>query len=62
MIPENPLNRIGIVDEGDNAQRGAAATSLEPLDFIDFLNQPGPGGFATGVDFPQSDGHRSAAS
>ena len=49
-MSENPLNDIGIVDEGDDAQGGAEAGALERVDFVDFLNQPGPVGFAAGVD------------
>ena len=47
---EDALNDIGIVNERDDAHRGAAVGTLERIDLVDFLNQPGPVGFAPGVD------------
>jgi len=49
-MSENPFNDIGIVDEGDDAQGAAAVAALERVDLVDFLNQPGKVGLATGVD------------
>jgi hypothetical protein len=37
-MPQNPLNDIAVVDEGDDAQGAAAAAALERVDFVDFKN------------------------
>lgn len=49
-MPENSLNDIAVVDEGGNAQGGGAVAALERVDLVNFLDQPGPVGFAAGVD------------
>ncbi len=38
---ENPA-QTGVIDQRDDAQGRAAVWALEPIDFVDFLNQPRP--------------------
>jgi len=63
QVPEDPFDDIGVVDERDDAHRGAAVGTLERIDLVNFLNQPGPAGFVPGVDRPfiDDDGCRRVA-
>lgn len=62
QVSEDPFDDIGVVDERDDAHRGAAVGTLERIDLVNFLNQSGPAGFVPGVDRPfiGDDGGRTA--
>lgn len=51
QVPEDPLDDIGVVDERDDAHRGAAAGTIERVDLVNVLNQLGRVGFAPCVDW-----------
>ena len=49
QVLQDPLDDIGIVDQCNDAHRGAAVGALERIDFVHLLNQPGPIGLAPGI-------------
>ncbi len=48
-MPKYAFDHIDIVDECDDAHVAAAVDTLERVDLVDLLNQPGPSGLAMGV-------------
>ena len=48
-VCQDAFDDIGTVDECNDPQGGAAIRTLEWVDLVNFLNQPGPVGLAPGV-------------
>ncbi len=49
-MPEDPFDDIDVVDDRDDAHRGAAVGTLDRIDLVNFLNQPGLAGLPAGID------------
>ena len=55
---EDSFDHIDIADERDGAHVAAAVDTLDRIDLVHLLNQPGPGGLATAVGSLQVDNDR----